>query len=680
MHHTLRRVLISALLIASMILNVRGQSVSLDTTEFLFNTLEEITLSSSSASKATPLSISKLKVDDQLFSAVERLDQFLNFVPGLEMQSGALNTNRIHIRGIGSRSPFATSKIKAYLDDIPLTDGIGETSMEDLNLSFLDVVEVWKGPFSSTYGAPLGGIIRFKTPSINSQNAFISENTVGDFGFLRTENSLQLKTSERSTLFISDEILTSEGYRSNNEVDKHNLNILWKGIQSRTTFTFLASYIDLYAQIPSSLNSDDFNNNPSVAAGNWQSVNGYEDYSKLRLGFNMSHTFSDQSSLSNTLYGYFFNSFELRPFNVLDDENSAFSIRTRYLKPFGKFNIEVGQETFLDDYKYDIYETDNGNQGALIEQFQNKRRSVNLFSEVFVDLSESIKMGGGLNYQTISYNLENIGTQIESESSYPSILSPRLYISYLISRSLDFRVDIAHGSSNPSLDESLNPDGTFNQEIGSERGWSYEATLSYNPSNKFNVRATTFWLNAEDIIVNRQTPQGQVFGVNGGSTTHRGMEIQAQFNESLTDNLSWNTLFNGSFGSYRFDDFIDGSDDFSGNQLTGVAPNKWSIQSKLSWGHCDFVVLHRFVDEIPIDDANITFNEAFHVTNFLFRQNINIGNWTLGMVAEVENIFDNDYASMVAVNASSFGGNAPRYYYPGLPINGKYTMSLSYRW
>ena len=70
----------------------------------------------------------------------------LNRVSGVYMHSGALNTNRITIRGIGNRSPFSTTKIRAYLDDIPLTSGDGETTIEDIDLSLINEVKVWKGP------------------------------------------------------------------------------------------------------------------------------------------------------------------------------------------------------------------------------------------------------------------------------------------------------------------------------------------------------------------------------------------------------------------------------------------------------------------------------------------------------------------------------------------------------
>ena len=41
----------------------------------------------------------------------------------------------------------------------------------------------------------------------------------------------------------------------------------------------------------------------------------------------------------------------------------------------------------------------------------------------------------------------------------------------------------------------------------------------------------------------------------------------------------------------------------------------------------------------------------------------------LEVSAGLNNILDERYASMLLINAGSFGGRAPRYYYPGLPRN-----------
>src|SRR5690606_38305790 len=54
----------------------------------------------------------------------------LNKISGVYIQSGAINTNRITIRGVGSRTLYGTNKIKAYFNGIPITNGVGETALD----------------------------------------------------------------------------------------------------------------------------------------------------------------------------------------------------------------------------------------------------------------------------------------------------------------------------------------------------------------------------------------------------------------------------------------------------------------------------------------------------------------------------------------------------------------------
>lgn len=70
----------------------------------------------------------------------------MNQIPGVFVFSGAINTNRITVRGIGSRTAFGTDKLKLYYDDIPVTDGSGFSTIETFDLENLSQIEVIKGP------------------------------------------------------------------------------------------------------------------------------------------------------------------------------------------------------------------------------------------------------------------------------------------------------------------------------------------------------------------------------------------------------------------------------------------------------------------------------------------------------------------------------------------------------
>ncbi|GAL67480.1 TonB-dependent receptor plug domain-containing protein [Jejuia pallidilutea] len=112
------------------------------------NALNEIVINASHLPMELKASTSSVSLVSS--KAIERantvnINEALNRVPGVFMQTGALNTNRITIRGVGSRNLFGTSKIRAYFKDIPLTNGSGETSLEDFELGALSRIEITKG-------------------------------------------------------------------------------------------------------------------------------------------------------------------------------------------------------------------------------------------------------------------------------------------------------------------------------------------------------------------------------------------------------------------------------------------------------------------------------------------------------------------------------------------------------
>ncbi len=115
------------------------------------------------SSMVVPFTIATINQADINQLTAPTIEPLLNATPGLWMQSGALNTNRISIRGVGYREPFATTGIKIYLDEIPLTNGVGESSIEDIHPHILSGIDIWRGPSSALWGSGLGGMIHLKS-------------------------------------------------------------------------------------------------------------------------------------------------------------------------------------------------------------------------------------------------------------------------------------------------------------------------------------------------------------------------------------------------------------------------------------------------------------------------------------------------------------------------------------
>ncbi|MEO1652016.1 MAG: TonB-dependent receptor, partial [Bacteroidota bacterium] len=308
----------------------------------------------------------------------------LNRVPGVYMHSGTFNTNRITIRGIGSRSLFSTNKVRAYLNDIPLTTGEGETTIEDIDLSLIDRVEVIKGPASSIYGAGLGGTINLITKRADyRQTELTQSNLFGSYGLFR--NTSSFRTSEENyNLNLIYNTQLSDGYRDNNEYDRHSFTALGQFFAGeKNQINVLANFVSLKAFIPSSIDSATFATDPRAAAFTWAQAQGFEDYERLILGISHQYLLNQQWEFSNSIFSNFRNSLEPRPFNILREGNQTLGLRS-YVKFSPTMNQAEGQlilggEYFREFYNARTFENDDRQEGAGLSDQEQLRTYFNIF-------------------------------------------------------------------------------------------------------------------------------------------------------------------------------------------------------------------------------------------------------------------------------------------------------------
>ncbi|MEM9650190.1 MAG: Plug domain-containing protein, partial [Bacteroidota bacterium] len=140
----------------------------------------------------------------------------INQVSGVYILSGALNTNRITIRGVGARTPFGTNKLRLYFNGIPVTDGAGTSTIEAFDFENLGSMEVIKGPKATAYGANLGGAIMLDTKlPFEEETRLYNSFTIGSFGMVKDNLSFQ-HSDEKLELGFSYNNFKTDGYRQNN--------------------------------------------------------------------------------------------------------------------------------------------------------------------------------------------------------------------------------------------------------------------------------------------------------------------------------------------------------------------------------------------------------------------------------------------------------------------------------
>ena len=609
------------------------------------------------------------------------VNQVLNQVPGIYMHSGTLSTNRITIRGIGNRSLFSTSKIRAYIEDIPITTGIGETSLEDIDLNLISEVEVWKGPTASRFGAGLGGLIRYRLKE--PRESSVTMNTlIGDAGLFRSNVSVSFKPeSSLGSLLLNYNTTKTDGWRSNSEYKREGMAIIGKKSGSRSTFQYIVNLIDLRGEIPSSLNRNDYDDDPSKAAFTWNQVRGYEDYRKTMTGLSYTRDFGNNwiakfSAFANTRTAY-----ESRPFNILDESSFAMGGRQVFSKTGSKSIIRGGIEVYNESYDWRTYETDLGVQGDLLSDQEETRNYVNIFKEWEYSISPSVTMELGVNLNNTNYDLVDLfdldQVDLTGEYKFNWKVSPNINLRYQSNDRSLLYFNLSNGISYPSLEETLTPDGLINTDIGAESGWNFEWGFRSNLSDAISLDLSIYNMIVDDLLVNRveediNTGFDQIVLVNAGKTNHFGSDILLNASLLSSSNASLDASVTYSYQNYKFNDFFDedAQEDYSGNVLTGTVPHRFYNTLRGRFSMLYFNLSHQYVDEMPMRDDNSVFSDSYNLLNLKLGLTSRADTDTRWEIyGGINNLADQLYAPMVLINAGSFGGNAPRYFYPGQPRN-----------
>lgn len=632
----------------------------------------------------------------QNYSPVE-LTSAINQIPGVYVLSGALNTNRITVRGIGARTLFGTDKLRLYYNDIPVTDGSGFSTIEAFDLENLSQMEVIKGPKGTAFGANLGGAIILNPKEALGNSTNLSNNfTVGSFGLLKDNLSFN-HYDGKLRLGLQYGHLETDGYRENSRFERDGvlLNTSYQ-INEKNKIALLVNHIDYTANIASSLGATAFAENPKQAAANWGGVEGFEANKYSLIGLNYSHVFSDRIENTTSIFYSYLDHFERRPspLGFLDEITNGFGFRTRFSGRFSflKRDAEytLGAELYKDEYDWKLFRTMdqpiNGSlQGDKFADNKEFRTQLNSFGTLLFPLTDTFSAQIGLAINKTQYDFRdrfNIGEDNTSaERDFDLIVLPSLDLEYRLSETARIFANVSRGFSNPSVEQTLTPDGVINPDIAQETGTNYElGTELYLNDRKFHLNLALYQMDVRNLLVAERVAEDQFIGRNAGKTRHRGLEIMMDYTWTISSSFQISPFLSYTLNNHEFVEFVDEGEDFSGNPLTGVPKQRRTagIQSRFLNGFY-WNVSHRHVSEIPLTDANSLQSEPFTVftTRLGYRKNIS-EKFTVGVDFGVNNILDENYAESVLINAGSFGGE-PRYYYPGNPRNYYGSLRLGYK-
>lgn len=629
----------------------------------------------------------KLNYDELYTPTVQRLDQSALWVndamnisqafdglPGIQVQQGALNTQRLSMRGIGARTPFATNQVRLYWNDFPLTNGAGESVLEDIESGFLRMAYAQTGPAPAALGANLGGSIQLVSKEWDAPNWGTSAGlSVGDFGRNREWVNLH-NTAGSWQQDLSIVRSASDGYRDNNDYARVSGTALGRILHDQGETIYLLHLRQMEAEIPSSLNAVDFIEKPTAAAFNWAAVNGREDQLTYLLGLQHRQKVADLGnrwgSLVNrsSVFGGRRTNDEVRPFDIINENSYQYGLRTNFQLRNARAvggSLQLGGELFLENYDQTTFEVlDGGAQGTELGEQSETRVYYFLFGQWTARWGNSWRTLIAANLRQTQYNWQAVN--LDQDYYFDPVLLPGVTVFYEPeNQKLRLHARYNRGISQPDPSTSISNSIVDAQPLRAASGWNREVGVAWG-GPAFQLQLTAFRMDVEDALVQRQDAVERTFFFNGGSTRHQGVELSLDKTWSLTNGK---VVINSSYtlADYRFLDFKEVTDDFSGNDLPGVHPHRW--RSNLSW-RADRFNASLSLDIAAaqwVDDANTTQADGYSVLH----TRIGYGFPSLGrglrLYAGCNNLLNEAYASMVQVNAGGFGGNLPRYFYPGLP-------------
>lgn len=608
--------------------------------------------------------------------------QALNATPGVRMEERSPGSYRLNIRGSAVRSPFGVRNVKIYYDDIPFTGPGGASMFNMIGYYNAGALEVIKGPGGSVYGAGTGGVLLIHPPE-NTQQKITATLMGGSYGLFGAHASAAVKNN-----LLQYEHLQSDGYRDHTVMRRDNFS--WDASlrsSEKNSLKLHLLYSNLFYETPGALTSTEFNANPRAARPATPAFPGAEQarasIHQQNIMVGLTHVYAITTHLKNTSSLYGFYSYTKNPTvqNYERKREPHFGGRSIFTYDFKKdhslFELNAGGEFQQGIFRYKTFKNLAGKPDSLrIEDELNIHQYF-----VFTQLNWNYKnwvltAGASINKMQLDFKRRSTVPGINESKKFSAQVTPRFSLLYKFNEAISAYINIAKGFSPPAADEIFADNNSYNLALAAEKGWNYEPGIRGSLFHKrLGFDLSYFITGLENSIVTRRDSGGGNYYVNAGKTSQHGLEAALSY-ELFANPASFlsGTGIRATYSHYRFryKDFIQGTNDYSGNTMPGVSPDNINLLTNLQMKPGYYVnLVYSFTGKIQLNDANTAAATAYHLLSAKAGYKKQFKKILWSFFAGADNITDERYSLGNDING--FGGRyynvaAGRSFYAGIGL------------
>jgi iron complex outermembrane recepter protein len=639
----------------------------------------------------TGASVSKIVQRD-----IERFDnttplEVLNTQAGVRLEERSPGSYRLAIRGSSLRSPFGVRNVKVYWNNIPITDGNGQSYFNQLDINSIGSIEILKGPSGSIYGAGIGGVLNLQTKNAVAGNAVSTGMHIGSFNTLNSFLSYQNGTS-KNNLFLNFSTNKTDGYRENSAMNRQTLNLSNTFFLKKHSLSVFGLLSDLDYLTPGGLTLAQMEANPKSARPKTAATPGALEqkagiHQKIAvLGasdtWSLGQSFELTSSVfytANALQNPFITNYEQR------NEQTA-GYRLVLSKSIDNLKFWIGSEGLKTNSSFEVYDNNFGQKSKqrYTDKINSGQNSVFFQGQWSLPFEFVLTSGFSLNSQ--KYNFERVPTlpsvakiDISDEPVVP--FSPRVSLLKGLGKSTSVFVNLSSGFSSPTAQElvaSVQNAPNF-ELLKAEKGFNKEIGLRHRTNSFWNTELVFFLQNIKNGLVRNLTATGNEYFLNTGEILQNGIEFSNTMALQKTNETEFikeaNVSLNVVYNDFSYQKFISGASDFGGKELPGVSKYNGFLKIDLKQQEGFFLNFDlNYLSKMPLNDLNSVYAEEAFLSQLRLGFMRSIRKIDFKIYAGVDNLLNEKYSAGFDFNA--FGN---RFYNPSPPRNFNGGLKLDFK-